>query len=82
MGRLEGKYHFVLDENVQPVVHPPRKGPIAIKAHLKAELDRLQKINIITPVSEPMPWVSSCLMVVKPNKIRICIDPKDLHQSL
>lgn len=81
-GRLEEKYHLVHDENVQPVVHPLRKVPIALKAQLKAELDILQKINIITHVSEPTIWVSSCLMVVKPNKIRIFIDPKDLNKEL
>ncbi|XP_062572691.1 uncharacterized protein K02A2.6-like [Saccostrea cucullata] len=82
LGRLAGKYHLVLDENIQPVVHPPRKVPIALKPLLKAELDRLQEMKIITPVSEPTPWVSSCLMVVKPNKVRICIDPKDLNKAL
>ncbi|XP_062596409.1 uncharacterized protein K02A2.6-like [Saccostrea cucullata] len=39
-------------------------------------------MNIITPVSEPIAWVSSCLMVVKANKVRICIDPKDLNKAL
>ncbi|XP_061184909.1 uncharacterized protein K02A2.6-like [Saccostrea echinata] len=82
VGRLAGKYHLVLDENIQPVVHPPRKVPIALKPLLKAELDRLQEMNIITPVSEPSQWVSSCLMVMKPNKVRICIDPKDLNKAL
>ncbi|XP_061170331.1 uncharacterized protein K02A2.6-like [Saccostrea echinata] len=82
VGRLAGKYHLVLDENIQPVVHPPRKVPIALKPLLKAELDRLQEMNIITPISEPTQWVSSCLMVMKPNKVRICIDPKDLNKAL
>lgn len=36
VGRLEGKYHLVLDENVQREVHPPRKVPTALKAQLKA----------------------------------------------
>ncbi|XP_062586507.1 uncharacterized protein K02A2.6-like [Saccostrea cucullata] len=82
VGRLAGKYHLVLNENIQPVVHPPRKVPIALKPLLKAELDKLQEMNIITPVSEPIAWVSSCLMVVKANKVRICIDPKDLNKAL
>ena len=69
VGCLEGKYHIVLDETIQRLVlHTPRKVPIALKPLLKAELDRLQKINIITPVSEPTLWVSSCLMIAKPNK--------------
>ena len=47
VGRLEGKYHLVLDETIQgTVVNPPQKVPIALKPLLNAELDRLQKINI------------------------------------
>lgn len=36
-----------------------------IKSQLKAEM---QKLTIITPVSEPMPWVSRCLVANKPTK--------------
>ena len=81
-GKFEGKYHLVVDEGVEPVVHPPRKVPVALKPLLKKEPSRLEAMNIIAPVSEPTPWVSSCLMVVKPNKVRICIDPKDLNKAL
>jgi hypothetical protein len=56
--------------------------PVALKTLLKAEITRLQEMNIIAPVSEPISWVSSCLMVVKPKKVRICIDPKDLNKAL
>ena len=30
LGEMEQEYEIQLDENVQPVVHPPRKVPIAI----------------------------------------------------
>lgn len=82
VGRLEGLYHLVLDENAQPVVHAPRKVPVALKPLLKAEPTKLQEMNIIAPVSEPTSWVSSSLMVVKPKKVRICINPKDLNKTL
>ena len=58
-GLLEGKYHLELNENAQPVVHPPRKVPVAIKDRLRTELDRLCDMNIITPVTKPTPLVSS-----------------------
>ncbi|XP_060070555.1 uncharacterized protein K02A2.6-like [Ylistrum balloti] len=82
IGKLEGKYHLVVDPTVPPVVHAPRKVPIALRDRLKAELDRLESMNVITPVTEPTAWVSSMVMVVKPEKIRICIDPKDLNKAL
>ena len=74
--KFEGKYHLVVDESVEPVVHPPMKVPVVLKPLLKKELSLLEAMNIITPVSEPTPRVSSCLMVVKPNEVRICIDPR------
>ena len=82
--RLEGDYHLVVYQSCPPVVHPPRKVPISIplKAQLKSELNLLENLNIITQVSEPTPWVSSCLMVVKPNMLWICIDPKGPEQSI
>ena len=81
-GKLEGKYHLEIDERVTPVVHPPRKVPIAIKDRLHEELQRLTKLEIITPVTTPTPWVSSLVTVVKPDKLRICLDPKHLNQGL
>ena len=38
--------------------------------------------EILTPVSESKDWVSSMVTVVKPNKLRICIDPKDLNRAI
>ena len=38
--------------------------------------------GILTPVNEPTDWVSSMVTVVKPNKSRICIDPKDLNRAI
>ena len=79
---MEGKYHLSIDPEVPPVVHAPRKVPIALKERLKDELDRLEGMDVITPVTEPTPWVSSLVMVVKKGKIRVCIDPKDLNKAL
>jgi hypothetical protein len=32
-----------------PIVHPPRKVPVAIKERLRNELERLTKMDIIKP---------------------------------
>jgi hypothetical protein len=77
-----GKYHLELDENATLIVHPPRKVPVAIKERLRNELERLTKMDIIKPVSTPTPWVSSLVIVVKPGKLRICIDQKHLNQNI
>ena len=38
--------------------------------------------DIIATVSEPTKWVSSLLLVSKPGKLRICMDPRDLNQAI
>lgn len=39
--------HMRVDEAVRPVVHPPRKVPVAMRDELKEELDMLVKEGII-----------------------------------
>ena len=38
--------------------------------------------EVITPVTEPTEWVSSMLVVVKNNKLRICLDPHNLNKAI
>ena len=74
-GCMDGLYHMEVDETVRPVVHPPKKVVVVLRDRLKEELDKLVKEGIITPVTEPTKWVSSLVLVNKPEKLRICIDP-------
>ena len=54
-----------------------------MKPRLKEELARLRKIGVIKPVDTPTDWVSSLVVVKKPNgKLRVCIDPKPLNKAL
>ena len=82
LGDLPGEYHIVTDEAVKPVIHPPRRVPLSLGDQIKAKLDEMVQRDIITPVTEPTPWVSSMLVVVKPDKLRICIDPRDLNRAI
>ena len=83
LGKMPGKVHLQTDSNVDPVVMPPRRVPIAVKEKLKHELDRLEKMNVITKVTEPTEWVSSLVTVQKSSgKIRVCIDPQHLNRAL
>ncbi|KAI8483081.1 hypothetical protein Bbelb_392370 [Branchiostoma belcheri] len=83
LGRLPGKCHLEVDESVKPVVHPPRTVPVAMKAQLQKELDKMTEDGVIEPVTVPTPWVSSLVTVLKPTgRLRICIDPRDLNTAL
>ena len=75
--------HDEVIDGATPVVYPPRRVPVALKGKLKKELDRLQSLGIKEQVTDPTPWVSSLVTVLKPNgQIRVCIDPKDLNRVL
>lgn len=82
LGGLPGEYHIVTDETVPPVVHPPRRVPVALRNQIKDKLDDLVASDILAPVTKPTAWVSSMLVVAKPNRLRICLDPRDLNQAI
>ena len=72
-----------IEDGAVPVVHPPRRVPVALKPLLivKEDLRKLQDVEIIAPITEPTPWVSSMVTVKNPNgRLRICLDPKDLNR--
>ena len=83
MGELAGEYTIHTNPNVAPVVHPPRKLPIALQEAVKSELDAMVEKKVIAPVTEPTPWVSSMVVVQKKNNtLRICLDPRDLNRAI
>ena len=69
-------YTMQLKPEVQPVVHAARKVTVAIREKVRAELDRMEKLNVISKEDEPTKWVNSMVLVPKPNgAVRICLDP-------
>ena len=83
IGKLEGEYSIQLQDDAAPVVHAPRKIPVPLRESLKEELSRLVTDGVLTPVSEPTPWVSSMVVARKKNGgVRICLDPKDLNKAI
>lgn len=83
IGRLPGTHTLLIDESVPPVVSSSRKIPIKLRPKLQEELHRLEKLNIIKRVDEPTDWVSSIVLVEKPDgKLRLCIDPQYLNKAI
>ena len=81
-GTLPGEYHLSIDESVPPVIHPVRKLPAAIKPKAVEKLREMESNGYITKVDRPTEWVSSMVVSVKGEKIRICIDPRDLNRAI
>ena len=42
----------------------------------------MEKAAVIYKQEEPTDWVNSMVVVETPNKIRICIDPRDLNKAI
>ena len=54
-----------------------------MKDRLKAELQRLERLEIIQKEEAPTDWISSLVVVKKQNgKLRVCIDPQPLNKAL
>ncbi len=83
VGQLEGHVKLYVDDNIKPTVLPARRVPVAMQQALKDELDRLQDLKIISPVTTPTNWVSQMVSVRKRDtSLRICIDPTPLNNAL
>ena len=68
---------------MKPVVHAPRRVPIALQSKLEAALDEMEKKGIISKVEGFTPWTNSLVIREKSNgKLRICLDPKDLNTAI
>ena len=80
VGQLDGEYHIKMNPSVSLVQHLPRRVAVAMRKKLKSELERIKAQDIITPVTTPKQWVSSLVVVPKKDeKLRLCLDPKDLN---
>ena len=77
IGELKGiKGNLVLKDNAQPVFLKARQVPYALRPKIEAELVKLQRENIITPV-ETSEWATPVVPVAKKSGgVRICGDFK------
>ena len=91
-------YKLRLKENYVPAKHQPRKVPVHLQDAFHEEVQWLVKINVLEPVTEQTEWVNSYVIVEKEveidtanahspshtikKKIWLCLDPKDLNNSL
>ena len=83
LGCLPYEHTFTIDEAAKPIANPPRKMPIQIQSKVKAELDKMVQLGVITEQVEPTDWVNSLVTVHKTNgDIRICLDPTHLNKAI
>ena len=72
-----------MDTSVPPVIHASRKVPVALRDKLKSHLAMMTDLQVIQPITDPTDWVSSLVVVEKPDgSLRVCLDPKDLNRAI
>lgn len=84
IGLFPGECTIHIEPNAAPVIHPPRRVPIALRDRLRDELKNMENQQIITKVTEPTEWVNSMVATEKlrTGKLRVCLDPKDLNKVI
>ena len=91
-------YKIRLKENYVPAKHQPWKVLVYLQDAFHEEVQWLIKIDVLEPVTEQTEWVNNYVIVEKEveidtgnahspshrikKKIKLCLDPKDLNNSL
>ena len=82
LGCLAGKCSIEIDATIRQVQQPPRRVPVPLKERLKAKSEELESMGVIARVEEPTEWISNLVIINKPDKLRICLDPVDLNRAI
>ena len=84
IGQFTCEYYFILHLDAEPVVHPHRRVPMALREKVQQELDRMVEVKIIAKVTKPTDWVNRKVLVEKKRNgnLRICLDPRDLNKAI
>ncbi len=84
IGLFPGECTIHLDPHATPVVHPPRRIPLALRSRLKEELESMERQGVIVKVTEPTEWVNSMVVAEKPRtgQLRVCLDPRNLNKAI
>ena len=84
LGKLEGEYKIELMEGAKPyALTTPRRIAIPLLPQVKAELERMEAMGVITRVDVPTEWCAGMVVVPKSeDHVRICVDLTRLNESV
>ena len=83
IGSLPKTHHLSVKPEVTPTIPPSRRVPVVLRDKLKSELDRMIKLEVTEPFSEPTEWVNPLVTVEKTNgNLSVCLDPRDLNEVI
>lgn len=84
IGLFPGECTIHLDPHATPVVHPPRRVPLALCSHLKEELESMIRQDKMSSLKSPsLPnGLTLWLWLKNHAKLRVCLDPRDLNKAI
>ena len=84
LGILQGDFHIHLKPDATPfALHTPRNVPLPMRPKVKAELERMERLGVISKMDEPTPWCAGMVAVPKSDgSVRICVDLKPLNANV
>ena len=83
LGQLAGEAPFITKTSVTPVVSPVRCISVMLTEKVKNELDHVSAKFVITPVQQPIDWISNVVVTMKKSgDLRVWLDPQELNKTL
>ena len=70
LGKFPGEpYKLRLKPDAVPAKHRPRKVPVHLQEAFHEEVERLVKIDVLEPVTEPTEWVNSFVLLSTTSRL-------------
>ena len=84
MGKIKDvKVKLHINQDVSPVSQRHRRIPFHVRKEVESELERLEALDVIEPVSGPTPWISPVVVVPKKTSgVRLCIDMREANKAI
>ena len=84
LGNFGEEYTIRVKDEGQPhALYTPRAVPFPLREKFRRELDRMEKLGVISKVDEPTLWCAGMVVVPKSNgTVRICVDLKPLNEDV
>ena len=84
LGKMKDEYKIILRGDAIPYkLSRPRNIPLALWDKVKQELERMQRLTIISPMNEFCEWCAPLVVVIKKNgELRLCVDYTELNKSV
>ena len=84
LGELDGEFSIKLKPDSTPfALATPRRVATPLLNKVKAELERMENMGVISKVDVPTEWCAGIVVVSKPDgNVRICVDLTKLNENV